>query len=502
MNQETYRKERSRQGRFHLVITVIILSVVFLACAGLLTWQVFCHNVRPSVAIELGGQVSARDFLLWPWNFEVSFQTDLPQACITKAGNYPVVLRYLGRTYQSVLQVRDTTAPTGTVQDLTVYSSQSVQPEDFIISVEDKSPVSVSFLEAPDMTRAGAQALTILLTDEAGNTATLPARLTVIVDHEAPTIEGAADAVWYMGQPLDLLDGVTVADDQDPAPVLTLDRSGLDTSKEGRYQITYTATDAAGNRATQTVVITVVEDRTAPQLFGVRNLTVYAGGTIAYRSNVTVSDDKDPDPVLKVDASKVNLMVPGDYTAVYRAIDAAGNETLRQITVTVAQRPDNYIEESVIISAADGELAKIITDGMTNREKVEAVYNWTLEHCAYGSMEHTDWMQAAYSMMDQGIGDCFGYYAVCRLFFERLGLPNYTIQRDPASVRPTTHFWSLVSLDGGKTYYHFDSSPHIPPIMNTCLITDAQCEEFNAMRPGYYDYDKSQYPATPEEPCQ
>ncbi len=502
MNQRTYREEKHRRVHFHLVIIAAVLFVVFLACAGLLAWQIVCHNVRPSVTMELGGQISARDFLLQPWNFEVSLQTELTQMNISKVGDYPVQLRYLGRTYQSILQVRDTKAPTGTVQELTVYSTQSLQPEDFIISTEDKSPVSVSFLEAPDMTRAGKQTLTILLTDEAGNTAKLPTLLTVIVDNEAPTIAGAADAVWYMGKELDLLDGVTAADDQDPAPVLTLDSTGLDTSKEGSYQITYTAADAAGNCATQTVVITVVEDRTGPQLFGVRNLSVYAGGTIAYRSNVTVSDDKDANPILKIDASKVNLMVPGEYTAVYRAVDAAGNETLHQITVTVAQRPDSYIEESAIIAAADSELAKIITEGMTNREKVDAIYNWTLERCVYGSMEHTDWMQAAYTMMDQGVGDCFGYYAVCRLFFERLGLPNYTIQRDPASVRPTTHFWSLVSLDGGKTYYHFDSSPHIPPFMNTCLITDAQCEEFNKVRPGYYDYDKSLYPATPEEPCQ
>ena len=175
-----------------------------------------------------------------------------------------------------------------------------------------------------------------------------------------------------------------------------------------------------------------------------------------------------------------------------------------QTTVTVAPRneTDTYVDISEINAAADRVLATIIYDGMTTKEQVRAIYNWVHDSCWYVSTaDKTDWQQEAYKMLTDHYSDCFGYYAVCRLMFERLGIPNLTIQRTPNTDRPSTHYWSMISLDGGETYYHFDSCPHDPAFGNldSCFMTDKIVQEYTAIRPGYYYYDASQYPATPEE---
>jgi len=134
------------------------------------------------------------------------------------------------------------------------------------------------------------------------------------------------------------------------------------------------------------------------------------------------------------------------------------------------------------------------------RQQVKAIYVWVLNNCWYTNhTDKTDWLQTAYHMMTKGNGDCFGFYSVSRLMFERLGIPNMTVQRKPNNTRRTTHYWSLVSVDGGETYYHFDSCPHPQPGYAMCLVTDAVLQWFNGHNPYYYYFDHSLYPATPKE---
>ena len=57
----------------------------------------------------------------------------------------------------------------------------------------------------------------------------------------------------------------------------------------------------------------------------------------------------------------------------------------------------------------------------------------------------------------------------------------------------------MVSVDGGETWYHYDSTPQMASLMETCLVTDADLERFNQSARGYYDWDREAYPATPKE---
>ena len=239
-------------------------------------------------------------------------------------------------------------------------------------------------------------------------------------------------------------------------------------------------------------------DKVAPQILGVNKISVFLGSAVAYRSGILVTDDTDPAPKLTVDSSQVNLAAAGTYPVYYNATDSAGNTTSVQTTITVVEAPSGYVEEAVIKEKADELLSKILTDGMTPEQQVNAIYDWIEGHCYYiAEFDKSDYMQAAYLMLTNNRGDCYGFYAVARLLFERLGLPNLTVTRLPNEVRTTNHWWNMVSLDNGESWYHFDSTPHLTYPTRTCLVTDTFLNDFNLLMPNYYYFDHEAVPSTP-----
>ena len=398
--------------------------------------------------------------------------------------------------------VRDYHCPSATTQSLTTLAPAMPEAEDFIVEIQDESEVKVEYIKAPDLTRAGEQEIILLLTDAWENTTEVSATLNVIIDDVAPVIEGVSDHVIYLGWKLDLMEGITISDAIDEAPVLTLDDCGLDMAAAGEYRVIYRGVDASGNETEVVSNITIIDDHIAPTILGVNPISLYAGSTVSYRSGILVSDDQDETPKLTIDSSKVDLSAAGEYELTYKATDKAGNETVVTTTVTVKEKLNSYVDEETIYAKADQLLGKITRESMTDREKVEAIYKWARNNLKYVSTsDKTDWLQAAYTMMTRYRGDCFNYYAFCRLMLDRLGIENLTVQRSSDSVRGGRHFWNLVSLDG-ENWYHLDTTPRSSTYRgdrNFCLVTDAVREKYNKYAPGYYTRDMSLYPATPEE---
>lgn len=269
------------------------------------------------------------------------------------------------------------------------------------------------------------------------------------------------------------------------------------------------STPASSSNPTSSVPSSsVVTDTVAPQIVGAKDLEVYVGGTVSYKSGVSVTDDIDAKPALEIDNSKVDLAKPGVYEVTYKATDAAGNTDSVTVKLTVKAKPANFVEPEVIYAKADAILAQFITDDMTDREKAEAVYVWTRRsvHLTYGSKpagfvhEEADWLQTAYQLINRDVpkGDCYFFFAVQKLLLQRLGIP--TIDVEKTYDGHSRHYWLLVSVDGGKSYYHFDNVWS----KQLCLVTDAELDAFSAAAKsnpdiGYDPFirDKSKYPATP-----
>ncbi len=486
--------------KFNLNKKLLAIGAGALALVALLAVLLWPANIRDELTVEAGREsVSANEFRKEDKGIEAQFVSDLSSVDLKTPGSYPVQVQYKNKTYDCAIVVEDTIAPEGKVQNVAVYSNQTLKPEDFVTGIVDATAVTVSWKPEPDLTVEAQTLMTITLTDAAGNSTAYEAVLSVFVDNGVPQISGVAPIFTYIGTEPDYLANVTAMDDRDVALEILVDDSQVDLDAVGTYDVVYSVTDAAGNTTSVPTTVTVTDDNTAPTIQGVHNISLYLGGTASYRSGIVVSDDKDPAPKLEIDSSKVDLSNPGTYPLVYTARDMTGNVTRIEVTVTVAEKPTTYVEEDVINAKADELLKKIVTEDMTAEAKVKAIYSYVRSHYTYsGHSDKTDWLQGAYVMMTDGQGDCFNYYAVTKLLLDRCGIPNIDVRKVRNFPEDSDHYWSLVSVDGGATYYHLDTTPRVGDGDDFCLVTDAFLDAYSNANKGCHNRDRNLYPATPE----
>ena len=481
-------------NRNNLWATLILLMIPVLLAFGIVT-----ENIKDQVVWEAGSLPQASEYLVRDLKIPAKFQTELSSIDPAQPGTYDLVIDYNGREYPVELVIRDTLAPTAQLQSLEVFATQRPEAGDFVLAVEDATQVEFCYHQEPDMAKEGVQTVSLAFTDLGGNTAIVETELTVIHDITGPQIAGAQDIRYFIGTMLDPLADVSVSDDLDPQPQLWFEGDQVDYATPGTYPLTYLAQDICGNVTTVTVNVEVILDNQAPTIMGVNPRVLFQGSTIAYRSGVVVMDDLDPTVSLKVDSSKVDLSTPGVYPLVYSATDAAGHTTIQETTVTVYEKQDDYVEEAVIYARIDEIIAEIITEDMTVKEQIEAIYKWARYGFWYsGYSEKMDWKQAGYEMITTGYGDCFSFYGATKLMFERLRIPNIDVTRISNPYRTTSHYWSMVSIDGGETYYYFDSTPFAGVSYTFILATDADLDFFDSyICRGYFARDRSKLPATP-----
>ena len=486
--------------KFNLNKKLLAIGAGALALVALLAVLLWPANIVSELKVEAGREsISANEFRKEDKGIEAQFVSDLTAVDLKTPGTYPVQVQYKNKTYDCSVIVEDTTAPVGAVRNVSVYSNQTLKPEDFFTTITDMTPVTIAWSPEPDLTQEAQILITLTLTDAAGNRSEYEAVLSVFVDNGQPQLTGVAPLFTYIGKEPDYLKNVSAMDDRDMALEIVVDDSQVDLNAVGTYDVTYSVTDAAGNTTSAPTTVTVTDDCVAPEIKGVHDISLYLGGTASYRSGIVVTDDKDPSPKLEIDSSKVDLSNPGDYPLVYTARDMTGNETRIEVTVSVVEKPTTYVEEEVITAKADELLKKIVTDEMKAEAKVKAIYAYVRSHYTYsGHSDKTDWLQGAYVMMTEGEGDCFNYYAVTKLLLDRCGIPNIDVRKVRNFPEDSDHYWSLVSVDGGQTYYHLDTTPRVGDGDDFCLVTDAFLDAYSNNNKGCHNRDKSLYPATPE----
>lgn len=250
--------------------------------------------------------------------------------------------------------------------------------------------------------------------------------------------------------------------------------------------------------AVQTSPETKPKDIQAPKIEGIHDFEIYQGDTISYLKGLTATDNLDPEPVITVDSSRVDLSSPGCYDVIYAVTDEAGNQNLYAARVTVLERKTEYVDLELIYQTADELLKEIIRENATVKQQIHDVYAWARLNLTFsGHSDRSDWRQTAYTMMTDGRGDCYGFFAATKLLFERLGIPNIDVQKVRNDPDDTDHFWSLVSYDNKETWYHFDATPRHGDGDDFCLVTDAFLDAYSDSHDGCHNRDKSLYPETP-----
>ena len=87
------------------------------------------------------------------------------------------------------------TPPAGNTITLTVPYGSEPAPEELVTNVTGNEPISLSFVNAPDCSKIGAQKITVMLTDAYGNTTTVTSFLTVTPVIPEVTLEATERAL-------------------------------------------------------------------------------------------------------------------------------------------------------------------------------------------------------------------------------------------------------------------------------------------------------------------
>lgn len=243
--------------------------------------------------------------------------------------------------------------------------------------------------------------------------------------------------------------------------------------------------------------ITEGSDRTAPVISGLSQIVVHIDEEIDYLSHVKVTDDTDPNPVLNVDDSRVDLSAVGSYIAIYKAVDASGNTSYAACDVRVVSH--DKVSDEQAEKLASNILSQIITNNMSDHEKLMAVWLY-LHDLGNTEVFYGDWddiLENAYNFLDTGKGNKRCFFAASKLLIEALGYDTITITNVDDAV--ITHYWNLVSCDGGETYYHFDPSVWEWNDERVMMVTDEWLWSYSSRHDfRCYDWDSSYYPETPE----
>jgi hypothetical protein len=251
--------------------------------------------------------------------------------------------------------------------------------------IEDSAGAPVEDLEGAE---PGTYSLFYSVSDSSGLAATPVSRTVTILDATAPvlTLNGEASIIVGCGETFED-PGVSAQDSCDSAPTVQV-TGAVDMGAPGVYQLTYTATDLAGNSSTAVVRSVTVEDLNVPvvTLNGFDTLTVECGAPFI-DPGATASDDCAGDLEVVVVGS-VDITRPGEYTLGYRATDAAGNETQgvsRTVIVADTTPPelslvgdaemvlncgDGYSEQGATASDACDPVAEVVITGEFNSNAI------------------------------------------------------------------------------------------------------------------------------------
>ncbi len=250
---------------------------------------------------------------------------------------------------------------------------------------------------------------------------------------------------------------------------------------------------AIGDPVQKVYAATVVPDTEPPVITGVRDQKILVGEGISYKKGVLAADVQDGFLEFSVDTGGADNNVPGVYTITYSAQDAAGNVTTETCTLTVVAEDYN---EDTVNQMADAVLASILKEGMTQREKLTAIYNWTRTHIKYvHNSEKYSYVKGAYEGLHDRKGDCYVYFATAKALLNRAGIENKDIEKLPGYK--TRHYWNLVNI--GEGWYHFDTCPRKGG-GNFNYISDDKLMAYSAKHGNSHIYDPTLYPAIVGQP--
>jgi hypothetical protein len=243
-----------------------------------------------------------------------------------------------------------------------------------------------------DQNTVGSYIITYTTTDRVNKSSTIT-RIVNVVDQTSPIIELIGEAIITHQQGSEYTDLGTNATDNNDSTVDVTTKGFVDSNKVGNYEMIFTATDKAGNKATQKTRMVIIVDKTPPiiKLLGATTITHKQGDEYAdLGAEATDNNDIMIDVIAKgsIDANKL-----GTYDIIYTAKDKAGNKATEKIrTITVVDKTLPIIEligEATINHKQGDEYIDLGAKATDNNETVEVTTKGSVDTNTLGTYEIT-----------------------------------------------------------------------------------------------------------------
>lgn len=209
---------------------------------------------KTSIVVEAGSRpLQLEDFRLSSESYSCSKGFD--DISMSHVGHYKLAFAYEGNEYDVTVDIADSIEPTVTFNNYSGFYGEKISARDFVVSANDVTNLDYR-LESEPLDSAK-QDITVIVTDEGGNSVSKVCSLELKTDDEAPVINEVTDIEVYEGNAVSYMSGISVSDNCMKALDIKVDAEGVDTSVPGTYPIKYTITDVGGHTLTASTNVIV-----------------------------------------------------------------------------------------------------------------------------------------------------------------------------------------------------------------------------------------------------
>ncbi|MDD6351587.1 MAG: transglutaminase domain-containing protein [Lachnospiraceae bacterium] len=510
MSEDSFSREDGRvtlRGNFLKAKRMRLLFILILIIiAGIIIFFLM-DRVKRSYEIEAGKNFSVS--MVMKRNYKGRLTDQGEKVKTDTPGTYRIIVRSGISNYPCEVTVKDTVKPQGQPVQISTTPGKAVKADKFVTDIKDATKVKVSFKTKPDFKTIQTSKVTVVLTDLGNNKTEVTSSLNVVGVKDSITVEAGSSLPEASSFALENMDPSSVSyASNDEITTYINDNQIKDAYQDpdlghvGKYRVYLKVGDLICPSQID------VTDTTAPVITA-KDFTVEPGSTISYKDKVSITDNAGNDNIkLEVDHSKVDANTEGTYPIVYTATDASGNSASKTINVQVKKNvpvttasssgtsssastvtSDGGATEATVSQMASTVIAQITTPGMSQRDKLTAIYNWVRGHVTYiGHSDKSSDVQGAYEGLKNRKGDCFVYAKTAKALLNAAGIQNRDIEKIPSKTR---HYWNLVNI--GEGWYHFDTTPRKGSGDNFNYVNDATLMAYSKAHNNSHNYDRSVY---------
>lgn len=247
-------------SKYKLQIIIVLFIVVLASLTLNNTDNLLLYNYHPVIELSENFDFKANIMKVDGGSID-DVDIDISKINFNQTGKYTMTYTYNNIETVITVEIIDTKIPDLKVKELTIDLGMKVDASDLIKGSYDFKRTTVNFKKNYDFNQVGDYQVELNICHQ---NKCIIKKTVVHVDNKdtvAPKIDGVRNLTVLKDTDIDLLSSVSVSDNQDDHPTLTIGSSNLDVSKEGNYVITYIAKDRSSNISKETCIVSVVANK-------------------------------------------------------------------------------------------------------------------------------------------------------------------------------------------------------------------------------------------------